>query len=339
MANPAFTTKKLMQIVKTLRRPSTLFLDTFFKAKEEFTSKIVEIDIYKEKRQLAQFVHSESESHVHKRTEFERKPFTPPYIKEKLPTTASDFFEAMIGEHVYSETTPAQRAVSQMAEDMYELMNLATRRKEWFASKLLNGGAVQIVGKGLNYLLDFDMPAGNQFVLGAGDRWDDAGVNILKDFRLFRRTIGQESGKIPNVAFFGSDVVDVFLDDEKVQKLLDNRRMELGYIAPTDLPDGARYIGTIEGCKIYAYDEQYLENGVLNNYMPANMIFFGHTNAKTKRAYGAIKDKRALYATDYFFKTWEEEDPSVDWLQMQSSPLLALSESCAFGTAEVLEAA
>lgn len=339
--NPAFSIKKLLQIVEVMRRPSSLFLDLFFRQVEKFESDIVEIDVYREKRHLAQFTHSDSESHVHRRTQFERTPYRAPYIKEKLPTTASEMLYAALGEHVYSDQSPAQRAVNQVTRDMNELMSLAMRRKEWLAGKLLDGGAVQIVGKGLNYLLDFDMPAGNQIVLGEGDRWDDADVSISKDIREFRRILGQESGKVPNIAVLGSDVIDVILADDEIDKALDNRRKEIGHINIQDLPLGARYIGDFEGLKMYGYDEQFVETVGANpaNYMPVNKIFMGHSEARTVKAYGVIKDRRALYATDYFFKTWEEEDPSVEWLQMQCAPLPGLSESCAFGVFEVLEAA
>jgi hypothetical protein len=337
--NTFFTVKKLLQLVEVMREPSSLFLDLFFKEVEKFETEIVEIDVYKEKRHLAQFTHSDSESHVHRRTEFERTPYRAPYIKEKLPTTATEMLYATRGEHIYSSQTPVQRATTRMTRDMQELMRLAIRRKEWLAGKLLDGGAVQIVGKGLNYLLDFDMPASNQVVLGPGDRWSDAGVSIAKDLREFRRIIGQESGKVPNIAVLGSDVIDVILADEEIDKALDNRRKEIGHIHIKDLPLGARYIGNFEGMELYGYDEQFIEviGGNPQNYMPRNKIFMGHSEARTVKAYGVIKDKRALYATEYFFKTWEQEDPSVDWLQMQSAPMPGLSESCAFGVFEVLE--
>lgn len=336
-----FETVELLEISESLRPPRKAFLDFFFRKVNTFDTKTVEIDVYKEKQVLAAFTHPNSEGRMNIRTAFERRPYEPGYIKEKMSTRAGEMLNIRRGDVIYnSKETPAQRTVNQMAEDMRELMNMVDRTEEWIAKNLLDGGAVTISGKGFNVELDFDMPAGNIIVLEENERWGDAGINILNDFRLFKRILSQASGRTPNVAFVGSAVIDAMLADTEIQALLDNRRVEIGRIeiVGEDRIDGIEYIGNILGVDIFGYDEQYLLtlDAEPENFMPVNKIFMGSTNAKTSRNYGVIQDRQALYATQYFFKSWEIEDPSVEILLLQSAPLLALSESHAFGSFTVL---
>lgn len=53
-----------------------------------------------------------------------------------------------------------------------------------------------------------------------------------------------------------------FLNDEGVQKLLDNRRIEMGLIHPKDLDGGVKYIGHLNDpdLDIYTYNGVYLDD-------------------------------------------------------------------------------
>ena len=46
-----------------------------------------------------------------------------------------------------------------------------------------------------------------------------------------------------DMAIMGKTALRNFLADEKISKMLDNRRVEMGLIHPRDLPNGVKYVG------------------------------------------------------------------------------------------------
>ena len=55
--------------------------------------------------------------------------------------------------------------------------------------------------------------------------------------------------------------------------------------------------------------------------MPAGYVMMGSSGARMTRHHAAIQDLRSLAVVEYFPKTWEQEDPSQEWLMLQSAPL------------------
>ena len=63
-------------------------------------------------------------------------------------------------------------------------------------------------------------------------------------------------------AIMGKTALRNFLADEKISKMLDNRRVEMGLIHPRDLPNGVKYVGHLNSpnIDIYTYAEVYLDD-------------------------------------------------------------------------------
>jgi hypothetical protein len=88
--------------------------------------------------------------------------------------------------------------------------------------------------------------------------------------------------------------------------------------------EGGVYRGTIGGFNIFTYGGWYVDpaDDTEKEIFPAGEVVLASTAVEGVRAFGAILEGRNLKAFPYYPKTWEENDPSVEWLMMQSSPLM-----------------
>lgn len=328
-----FDTRTMIAALEERFPPKTFLLDKFFSHTEVFTTAEVDIDVMKGKRRIASFVNPTKEGKVSERTGFTAKTFRPAYLKEKMSTTAADILKRPMGNTIYSGgMSPAERAAMQVGKDLGELQDMFVRREEVMAAEALRAGVVTVVGEGVNATVDFQMAADHIITLAGNDLWTDvANSDPLQDLRVWRTKAAQDSGLRPDAAVFGSDVVKAFLAHDDVKEILNNRRVAIGEIVMKELADmGATYIGNIEGLEIFQYDEWYWDGAADQPMVPVDRILLGSTSARTSRNYGAIQDLKSTAAVPFFAKSWEEEDPSVRWLLLQSAPLVTPHQIDAF---------
>jgi hypothetical protein len=243
--------------------------------------------------------------------------------------------------------TLAQRAAQQVGTDLATLDDLITRREEWMAAQALNAGTISVTGEGVNDVIDFQMAAGHKITLAGIALWTDTtNSNPLENLATWARLIGQDSGVVPNTAVLGSSAASALFAwlriNDKSGGEISAIKVTLGQISPSALPNGANYLGYLRynslSVDLYTYDEWYVSDtdGLEYPMVPVDKVFLGSTNAQNTRLYGAIKDLKALAAMPRFSKSWEEEDPSVRFLMMQSAPLIALNQPDAFVSAKVV---
>jgi len=345
MSMDLFETRTMLRMLEQIYPPRTFLLETFFKTVETSTSEHVDIDIMKGKRRLAPFVSPLQQGKVVERIGWSTLTFKPPYVKPKMKTEAGEFLKRLPGQIIYQgDDSPSARAAKALAMDLAELQDQITRREEWMAAQALTTGQIDIVGEGVDSTIDFLMDAGHIIdkKTTETDRWSNENSSPIKQLNDAVRLIAKDSGLTANVAVLGSDAADAFIEHPLVQKMLDNRRIELGQIIPDQLPDGVMYLGQLRRPRIdiYTYDEYFNADGTgtVTPMVPPKKVILGSTKARTARHYGAIRDLKLAgsAAVRWFPKTWEEEDPSIRWLMVQSAPLVCLHQPDAFAVMEVL---
>lgn len=316
--------------------PKTFLLNTFFPGLQQFGTKHVDIDIVKGKRRLAPFVSPRMKGKVVEKLGYTTNTYTPPYIKPKTVSTAQEILNRAAGEVVYAGNVSASaRAAAKVGEELAELDVMITRREEWMAAQVLNAGTISVVGDGVDDSIDFLMPADHKVTLTGTALWTDTASDPLKALRSWRRKIIQDSGVSPDVAVFGSSVMDAFIANDELQKQLDTRRIDMGQIDPQALADGATYYGHIKDAAldIYGYDEWYLDDaGAEQPMVPVDKIFIGSSRTRNAKLYGAIQDLDAGsdFAVARYPKSWTEKDPSVRFVMLQSAALVAMLQPDAF---------
>lgn len=311
-----------------LMEPTPLFLTDFcFPMREQSQTEMVDIDIEKGSRKMAPFVSPIVEGYVVQRLGYSTKSIKCPYIKVKMPIRPGDVLNArQAGDVIYnSKITPTSRLMQMIARDLLYLRNIIDKRVEWMSSQMLQAGKITVTGDdviGGDFEIDFGRDANATVTLTGADLWNAATSVPLENLRTWRSAIKQRSNAYADYLIMGSSALNDFLSHADVLAVLDNRRMSFGNIQPQKRPDGAIYYGNIETWDIYGYDEWSADGaGTLTALVPATGVIVGSSQARMTKHNAAIQDLRSLAVVEYFPKTWQQEDPSQEWLMLQSAPL------------------
>jgi len=164
----------------------------------------------------------------------------------------------------------------------------------------------------------------------------------MRDLDTWRRDTLQRCGIAPDVCVVGSEVAWAIMDNPKVKERLNILHYTMGHIAPGSLPEGISYYGDLmlpSGIvKLYSYDEWYTDPTTGDDVplMAGNKVLLGSTNARAEFNYGLIQNLKALRALPRFPLSWEEDDGSARFVQLESAPMPNLYQVDAFTVATVL---
>lgn len=351
MAIDIFDTRTMLEAVEQMHRPTRWLRDMFFPAATPSDTDTLDVDIIKGGRKLAPFCSPLAEGRVIPGTGFTVNTIKPGYIKPKRPTTAADLLTRLPGQTIYSGgQTIEQRAQIKLGQDLADLMDTIDRREEWMAASALDLGTITMTIKGetgdKSVVVDFGMDSTHKVTLTGTDLWADAGSDPLAKLASIAQIIRKDSGISPNVLVLGSDAAAAFINNAKVQKLLDLRAVDVGEVKPMELPQGVTYVGRIRYpglfVDVYAYDEWYEaeSTGTLTPMVPAKKAWLGSTRSANRTQYAVIQDIEAIEggqaAVSRFPKSWVTKDPAVRWLMVQAAPLPTMKQPDAFASITVL---
>lgn len=294
ISDPNYQTKTLLAPFEAGPVVQTFLRDTFFAGREFPPTNLVEFDFRRGRRKMAPFIAPIIGGKVMEREGFETRFFKAPRIAPIRNLRIPDLEPRMFGETVYSGRTPADRAADMLAEDAIFCDEAITRREEWMCREVLVNGKLTITADhGYQLSIDFmESSKGpvNNHETPANGTWDDTAVSTpLEDLETARLNTIAASGIAPNVALFGSAAKAAFINNESVQKMLDNRRYELGMVAPQIISDSVVKFATVPGLECYSYAEYFEDDaGVLFPMLPENLVMLLSTNVQNKIVYGAF---------------------------------------------------
>lgn len=335
MANEVsiYQPRYLMEVVRQAPPVHTFFLDTFFTNVKTFPTERVDIDIVKGDRRMAAFVHPRIGGKILKDVGYKTESYAPPLVNPYDVTEAGKLLRRLPGENIYSGKTPEERAAEKLIEEYNRLNDAATRREEWMAVQAIVNGYIPIVGEGVNEVIDFGLA--NKETLSGTAQWGKSAAKTLDDLDRWVDAVQTNGFCNVDMAIFGKDAMKAFIEDEKVQKMLDNRRVELGIISPRDLPGGVRYCGHLNApdLDLYTYSEKYLddwtdpERETVKPLIPNNAVILISSGANYARAYGLctyIEDSTKEWVTAEtarVLRSYVEHKPDRRNLELQTHPL------------------
>jgi len=329
-----YETRTMMQAIDKMKPVRTFLRDTFFPGIETFPTEKIDVDFRKGKRKMAPFVARNSGGITMDRQGFQTNTWETPYIAPQRALTKNDLTNRMMGENVYSTRTPEQRAMELLARDLIELDDMIARREEWFCRQVLLYGLVTIKGWidkfGSDYVEDtVNYQFTNKETLAGADAWTEATSKKYEDLKGARLQVIQKSGQNPNIAILANNVVDLFINDANIQKLLDIRNLTIGTVQPSVQAEGVTYIGTLTslGLELYSYDEWFLDDdGVEYPMIPDNYVVVGRANLGT-RLYGAVTQLEEsdgefhTYEGTRIPKVWKDVNNDTKMIRVASRPL------------------
>jgi hypothetical protein len=330
-----YETRTMMQAIELMMPVRTFFRDTFFPGVQTFVTEKVDVDFKKGKRKMAPFVARNKGGITVDRQGFRTDAYEAPYVAPQRVLTKDNLNFRLMGENIYSTRTPEQRAQELLAKDLAELDEMIARREEWLCREILLNGSVTIKGwvdkvGGAEYVEDtIDFGFTNKETLAGAEAWSEPTSDKYGDLKRIRRQIIQKSGMNPNVVVMANNVVDLFINDEKIQNLLDIRNLTIGTVQPRIQMDGVTYIGTLTslGLELYTYDEWFLDDDDQEYPMvPDDHLIMGRTGLGTM-LYGAITQLEEsdgefhTYEGTRIPKVWRDVNTDTKMIRVASRPL------------------
>lgn len=346
-----FDTRNMLAPLERILRPFSFLLDMFFSNEVVSAAETIEFDLVLGRRKMAPFVNPLSEGEEEDRQGSEHKVYKPAYVKPKRTSGAANWIKRLPGENPFSQVGVAERAAQLMVRDFAEMDTEILRREEWMAAQALATGKIPVVGKGLNFTVDFKRPGTHRLFTdkdgdgnGSGLRgtgWDDTtNGDPLKDADDASLKIVQTAGLNMDVIVMSQTAWELFIDHPKVIALLDKLKVNVGQLTGQPARGGAQLKIVINGYSVWVYNNWYLDdNGVEQSLWGGTNgddVLFASTEARTARHYGAIyNDNVAGAAVRLWPSSWRENDPPKRMVMLESAPLPAIHEINGFVLASV----
>lgn len=278
-----YRTQSMIAAIELMPRKATFLRDRYFKTTPSDIFKTEDVLVeYRDERQnkLAPCVIPGKGGITVGRDGYKTERFTPPYVAPKRPLTIDNLNKKQFGETLFSSTSPQQREASILARDIQELGDMIDAREEYMAAQtLLNNGykmrhyADEYGGeKYEEFEIRFYDEEKNPAVYTPSEAWSTKNENILKDINAMSQMLTKRGLRGTDL-LVSPDVADILINNIYIQKLLDNRRLNLIDVNPTTLPNGATSIGKVNifgrVIEILTYDMEYAdETGKTQAYLP-----------------------------------------------------------------------
>ena len=323
-----YSTNALIGVVEGLKTPNPALLERYFPTVTQDESEEIHFDVIDAKRRIAPFVSPVREGKIVESLGRSVKTFRPAYIKDKRVFDPSKPFKRAAGEQIGGSLSAAERRDAYVATEMQDQINMVARRMEVMASELIRTGKVTVEGEGYpRAVVDYGRAAAlTPAALAGTDLWSDPTSTPLDDLQDWHDIALKESGAPVPDAIMGVTAWKNFRKHGEVKSRLDTARVRNnGLDVGAQLTEGLTYRGEIDGFNIFTYAGWYVDpvTNVETEIWPTDVVALTSALLEGVRAFGAIRDGKAGFrAMPYFPKLWEQDDPAVEYLMMQSAPLL-----------------
>lgn len=321
----------LLGVVRQMEKPRTFLRDTFFNQIKTSPTEKVEIDLVRGNRKVAPFVHPVIGGKVMSNLGFETKDYKPPLVAPEKIIRASDLQHRNPGENPYELYSSEEREAQKTAEYLQEMEDMNTRREELMCAQAIFEGRINVIGDDINEVIDFGFENNINLV----KKWSDPTSDKLADLEA-AYLHGQQKGFVnPGICVMDNKVASLFISDEKVLKILDNKSIELAKIAPRTLPSGATFIGRYAklDMDIYVYNAWYSDDWttpgitVEKPLVPEGKFALLPIDANYIMAYGAVEvvddetDRIFLAEGTRIPDVYVERKPARKILNLSTRPL------------------
>lgn len=277
--------------------PAPLFLSGFFRSTPDsfHNSEFVSIDIERAGEQIATVLKDPCTGYnINDASIFTNKEFKPPILAEQMDFEACSLLPREPGVNPYADQEFQAKATSKVLRGTSKLVPLFRRTQELQASTILQTGKCSLPGADgtIQYELDYQ-PKASHFptVVTA---WDDPLSTKQEDIEAVA-TLNRKDGKRrSNILIFGKDAKREWINDPKIQKLLDNRKINIGEISPVERAEDATFFGMIwigeYQYEQWSYDGYYEDpaTGDLREFIDPAKVIVMSDKARLEASFGAV---------------------------------------------------
>lgn len=344
MDRTIFTLKALTKVYEQIKPPHSSIWDKVIgKEIPEKTQKF-EVHTKSAGRLRAALVGKREKGIFIAKSAFEVTTYEPPMIKLITINEAEEMFEQKFGKTEYA--SPEVAAKEELARELKELRNIATRTKIWMLMTLLTTGVCPIGAKaeeGIKYDPDF-----TQEVLTDTDTFKNPDFDIVAYFEKKQEKIYKETGKEIDTIVVASDVVPYILKNKAViadQQTINSNLIQLSQKTET-LSEGMKLIAFLPklNLTIYSYVDwaKTPDEAEEQPLLPAGTIV-GFKTKSFEVHYGALalREKAGVKARIFVEKEvvrpWYPDDSEDDELQYHSAPLIIPEDAKSYFCSKVIE--
>lgn len=223
--------------------------------------------------------------------------YTFPYMFYEDSVNRADRKILAAGESPDKPFTESQRLMIKMNEKVEQIRgDMEMVKEKWCQDILLTGKISPTVAEygDINFLgADFPISS-NIYAETADNYWNADGVSIYDRIAAHVKTYYTRRGIKPDTLIVPFEIGEMIINDEKIQKLLDNRRINIGNITPLGIDDdGVAELATIvvSGCtiRIVSYLGFYYDTaGTQQLYLPSNKVILSRRNIGSVN-YGGVE--------------------------------------------------
>ena len=275
----------------------TMFLAGMFRtpAQNFHDTEEVEIDIERSGEDVATVITDiTTGANLNNFDGFTNKTFKPPVYNEQAGINAFELLGREPGQNPFESTAFNAKAIMRAMRHFRKLEAKVRRAVELQASQVLQTGTLTLKdAKGADaYVLDYK-PKATHFPT-ASTTWGQTGDSKIADLKALAEVLRSDGLSNPDRLVFGELAFSEFLKDEEVLTLLNNRRIELGAIAPETRGNGGTFQGFIwlgsYRFEMWTYNGRYKDpqTGASTRYWNTGKVGMQDSMARLDLSYGSI---------------------------------------------------
>jgi hypothetical protein len=292
------STKRMIEMYVE-RADAPMFLSGFFNspARNFHDTEEVEFDVIRDDEDVAVVIQDISAgANQNEASVYTNKSFKPPVFDEEGAISAYDLMKRQPGANPFADPNFGRIALDQAFDIFGRLERKIRRAIELMASQVLQTGTLTLVDKvgAQKYVLNFDPKSSHFFTAGVPWAVDGSSGDPLGDLGGLAQLIRRDGKKAPTKLIFGTAAMQRFLANAAVRARLDNRRMELGQVAPVTRGEGATYYGTVwidhYPFEMWMYDGYFRAPGagLYTPYVGEDNVIMLSDGARLDLTYGSI---------------------------------------------------
>jgi len=278
--------------------PPTRFLSGMFTSPPEnfFDSEEVQIDIVRNEEDVSIAIRDLSVGYRNNSEDlYTNKAFKPPIHKEAGPLNAFDLLNRMPGQDPFTNPDFAANATVRSFAIFRKCDQKIRRAMELQASQVLQAGVVSLIDDTGAEVYGIDYKPKATHFPTVGTAWSNAATATpLDDISALGTVIRTDGLSQPSRLVFGQTAWDEFIRTDQVKLALDNRRIDLGAVAPASRGEGAVFMGFIWAgsyrYEMWTYTGRYKhpQTGVSTPFITPGKVIMTSDGARLDAVFGSV---------------------------------------------------